>query len=76
MDNCPSIFRAHPLYKLCEFEGKPLPPDHKSDCYKDADETDFACKEKYRIMVNISQQIHENLVFIYLCLTTKIHIVT
>lgn len=45
------IFRARPLKKLCEFEGKPLPEDYKSDCYQDVDETDYACKEKYRIMV-------------------------
>lgn len=45
------IVRARPLHKLCEFEGHPLPEDYKSDCYKDMDESDFACKEKYRIMV-------------------------
>nr|XP_022905030.1 uncharacterized protein LOC111417082 isoform X2 [Onthophagus taurus] len=47
------IVRARPLKKLCEFEGKPLPEDYKSDCYKDIDESDFACKEKYRIMKSI-----------------------
>lgn len=45
-------FRAKPLHKLCEYEGKPLPEDYKSDCYKDVDESDYACKEKYRIMVS------------------------
>lgn len=49
------IVRARPLYKLCEYEGQPLPEDYKSDCYKDMDETDFACKEKYRIMVKYNQ---------------------
>lgn len=44
------IVRSRPLHKLCEFEGKPLPPEYKSDCYKDLDESDYACKEKYRIM--------------------------
>lgn len=44
------IVRSRPLHKLCEYEGKPLPPDYKSDCYKDLDESDYACKEKYRIM--------------------------
>lgn len=43
--------RSRPLHKLCEFEGKPFPEDYKSDCYKDIDESDYACKEKYRIMV-------------------------
>lgn len=44
------IVRSRPLHKLCEYEGKPLPEDYKSDCYKDLDESDYACKEKYRIM--------------------------
>ncbi|XP_019534512.2 uncharacterized protein LOC109405904 isoform X1 [Aedes albopictus] len=47
------IVRSRPLHKLCEFEGKPLPPDYKSDCYKDLDESDYACKEKYRIMMRM-----------------------
>ncbi|XP_066997044.1 uncharacterized protein [Anabrus simplex] len=44
------IVQARPLRKLCEHEGKPLPEDYKSDCYNDVDESEFACKEKYRIM--------------------------
>jgi len=46
------IVRAKPLSKLCEF-GMPLPEDYKSDCYDDVDETDYACKEKSRIMVSV-----------------------
>jgi len=42
---------SRPLSKLCEFDGKPPPSDYKSDCYQDVDETEYACKEKYRIMV-------------------------
>ena len=45
------IVKARPLKKLCEFEGGQLPETYKSDCYNDVDETDFACKEKLRIMV-------------------------
>ncbi|XP_031843259.1 uncharacterized protein LOC116431642 isoform X3 [Nomia melanderi] len=44
------IVNAKPLSKLCQFEGKPIPVDYKSDCYNDVDETEYACKEKYRIM--------------------------
>lgn len=47
------ILRARSLKKLCEFEGKQLPEDYKSDCYQDVDESDYACKEKYRIMVRL-----------------------
>lgn len=47
------IVKARPLSKLCEFGDKPIPEDYKSDCYNNVDETDFACKEKYRIMVII-----------------------
>lgn len=47
-------FRAHPISKLCEYEGNGIPEGKKSDCYNDVDEADFACKEKYRIMVSRS----------------------
>ncbi|KAL9928995.1 uncharacterized protein ACN427_009018 isoform 2-T2 [Glossina fuscipes fuscipes] len=45
------IVRSRPLHKLCEYEGRPLPEDYKSDCYGDIDESNYACKEKYRIMM-------------------------
>ena len=48
------IVKARSLKKLCEFEGQQLPKHYKSDCYNDVDETEFACKEKHRIMVQIS----------------------
>lgn len=58
------IVKAKPLKKLCEFEGKPLPEDYKSDCYQDVDESDYACKEKYRIMMRMhppgSDEPYEN----------------
>ncbi|XP_073974158.1 uncharacterized protein isoform X1 [Rhodnius prolixus] len=48
------IVRSRPLKKLCEFDNKkPLPPDYKSDCYHDIDESEWACKEKYRIMMRL-----------------------
>ncbi|GLV36668.1 hypothetical protein CBL_02497 [Carabus blaptoides fortunei] len=47
------IVKARPLKRLCEFEGKPIPRDYKSDCYQDVDETEYACKEKYRIMMRM-----------------------
>lgn len=46
------VFRSHPLSKLCEYEGAGKPKDAKTDCFNDVDETEFACKEKYRIMVS------------------------
>ncbi|KAG5887321.1 hypothetical protein JTB14_006464 [Gonioctena quinquepunctata] len=49
------IVKARPLKKLCEFEGSPLPEDYKSDCYQDVDESDYACKEKYRIMKRLKK---------------------
>ncbi|XP_049287819.1 uncharacterized protein LOC125766164 [Anopheles funestus] len=48
------IVRSRPLHKLCEHEGKPLPPHYKSDCYNDVDESNYACKEKYRIMMRLN----------------------
>ncbi|CAG9769989.1 unnamed protein product [Ceutorhynchus assimilis] len=47
------IVKAKPLKKLCEFEGRPIPEDYKSDCYQDVDESSYACKEKYRIMMRM-----------------------
>lgn len=49
------MVKARPLKKLCEFEGKEIPEDYKSDCYQDVDESDYACKEKYRIMTRIKK---------------------
>lgn len=53
------IVKARPLKKLCEFEGQTLPEDYKSDCYQDVDESNFACKEKYRIMTRIKRALQE-----------------
>jgi len=50
------IVRSRPLRKLCEFEGQPIPKEYKSDCYQDIDETDYACKEKYRIMKRFAKE--------------------
>lgn len=51
---------SKPLKKLCEFDGKPLPEDYKSDCWNDVDETEYACKEKNRIMMRMSPPGSEN----------------
>ncbi|XP_011880398.1 PREDICTED: uncharacterized protein LOC105568930, partial [Vollenhovia emeryi] len=47
------LVKARPLSRLCQFEGRQIPEDYKSDCYNDVDETEYACKEKYRIMVSV-----------------------
>ncbi|KAG5317492.1 XRCC5 protein, partial [Pseudoatta argentina] len=47
------LVKARPLSRLCQFEGRPIPEDYKSDCYNDVDETEYACKEKYRIMMRL-----------------------
>ncbi|XP_011314907.1 uncharacterized protein [Fopius arisanus] len=49
------IVRAKPLSRLCQFAGGPIPEDYKSDCYNDVDETEYACKEKYRIMKRLKE---------------------
>jgi len=53
------IVQARPLNKLCEYGGNVLPPDYKSDCYNDIDESEYACKEKYRIMVSHLRNLPE-----------------
>lgn len=56
------IVKARPIHKLCEYEGE-LPKIYRSDCYKDVDESDYACKEKYRIMVSMDD--HSSICFEY-----------
>ncbi|XP_068201630.1 uncharacterized protein [Palaemon carinicauda] len=46
--------RSRPLKKLCEFDGEGLPEDYKSDCYNDVDESEYACKEKKRILLRLN----------------------
>ena len=48
------IVKSRSLDKLCEFEGKGIPKNSKSDCYNDIDETEYACAEKQRILVSLS----------------------
>ncbi|XP_063229589.1 uncharacterized protein LOC134534873 isoform X4 [Bacillus rossius redtenbacheri] len=50
------LVKARPLKKLCEFGAGALPEDYKSDCYNDVDESEYACKEKYRIMKRLVQK--------------------
>lgn len=59
------LVKARPLSRLCQFEGRPIPEDYKSDCYNDVDETEYACKEKYRIMVSV--EFYSRLVVNYAC---------
>ncbi|XP_045111571.1 uncharacterized protein LOC123504802 isoform X1 [Portunus trituberculatus] len=47
------LVHSRPLNSLCEFDGKGLPRDYKSDCYNDVDESEYACKEKKRIMTRL-----------------------
>lgn len=54
------IVKAKPLKKLCEYEGKPLPDDYKSDCWNDVDETEYACSEKKRILLQLTPPGSEN----------------
>lgn len=67
--------RARPIHKLCEFEGN-LPEVYEPDCYKDVDESDYACKEKYRIMVSITKSdqislsVHK---LIWFLIKTQVH---
>lgn len=48
------LVKSKPLNKLCEFDGRPLPEDYKSDCYNDVDESEFACAEKKRILIRLN----------------------
>merc|ERR1711973_431125 len=54
------IVKARPLKALCEYKGRPLPDEIVSDCWNDVDETEFACKEKERIMMKLKPPGYEN----------------
>ena len=54
------IVKAKSLDALCEYEGRPLPEDYKSDCWNDVDETEYACQEKKRILLQLKPPGSEN----------------
>ena len=54
------LVKAKPLKKLCEYEGRGLPDDYKSDCWNDVDETEYACEEKKRILLQLTPPGSEN----------------
>ena len=54
------IVKAKPLKALCEYEGRGLPDDYKSDCWNDVDETEWACTEKKRIRLQLNPPGSEN----------------
>merc|ERR1711953_664043 len=45
---------------LCEHEGRGLPENYKSDCWNDVDETEYACQEKKRILLQLKPPGSEN----------------
>jgi len=54
------LVKSKPMKKLCEYEGRGLPENVKSDCWNDVDETEYACSEKKRIMLRLQPPGHEN----------------
>merc|ERR1711963_452174 len=54
------IVKAKPLDALCEHEGRGLPDEYKSDCWNDVDETEYACSEKKRILLQLKPPGSEN----------------
>merc|ERR1712183_1065565 len=54
------LVKSKPMKKLCEYEGRGLPSQAKSDCWNDVDETEYACSEKKRIMMRLKPPGHEN----------------
>ena len=54
------IVKAKPLDALCEHGGRGLPDEYKSDCWNDVDETEYACSEKKRILLQLEPPGSEN----------------
>ena len=42
------LVKSKPMKKLCEYEGRGLPENVKSDCWNDVDETEYACSVSWR----------------------------
>ena len=43
------LVKSKPMKKLCEYEGRGLPENVKSDCWNDVDETEYACSVSWRL---------------------------
>merc|ERR1712018_316822 len=54
------LVKSRPMKKLCEHEGRALPKGAKSDCWNDVDETEYACTEKKRILLQLKPPGSEN----------------
>merc|ERR1712183_1168259 len=54
------LVKSKPMKKLCEYEGRGLPSQAKSDCWNDVDETEYACSEKKRILLQLEPPGSEN----------------
>merc|ERR1712203_139813 len=61
------IVKAKPLDALCEHGGRGLPDEYKSDCWNDVDETEYACSEKKRILMQLEPPGSENQLLIIMC---------
>ena len=53
------IIKAQPIEALCEHEGI-LPVNYQPDCWNDVDETEYACSEKKRILMQLKPPGSEN----------------
>ena len=47
------LVKSKPMKKLCEYEGRGLPENVKSDCWNDVDETEYACSVGNTITISI-----------------------
>ena len=49
------LVKSKPMKKLCEYEGRGLPENVKSDCWNDVDETEYACSVSWTLERGHSQ---------------------
>ena len=47
------LVKSKPMKKLCEYEGRGLPENVKSDCWNDVDETEYACSVSFDFEVTV-----------------------
>ena len=50
------LVKSKPMKKLCEYEGRGLPDNAKSDCWNDVDETEYACSVSIGFNLSVQKE--------------------
>merc|ERR1719167_1493430 len=50
------LVKSKPMKKLCEYEGRGLPDNAKSDCWNDVDETEYVCSVSIGFNLSVQKE--------------------